>query len=69
VLDRFDVLITKARSQLLALLRSLAKSGEIETAIICGSLKEKPAELPAEFNAVWIENGVAGEDVQLREAS
>lgn len=69
VLDRFDVLITKARSQLLALLRSLAKSGEIETAIICGSLKEKPAELPAEFNAVWIENGVAGEDVQLQQAS
>lgn len=69
VLDRFDVLITKARSQLLALLLSLAKSGEIETAIICGSLKEKPAKLPAEFNAVWIENGVAGEDVQLQQAS
>lgn len=69
VLDRFDVLITKARSQLLALLLSLAKSGEIETAIISGSLKEKPAKLPAEFNAVWIENGVAGEDVQLQQAS
>lgn len=69
VLDRFDVLITKARSQLLALLRSLAKSGEIETAIICGSLKERPAKLPAEFNAVWIENGIAGDDVQLQQAS
>lgn len=69
VLDRFDVLITKARSQLLALLLSLAKSGEIETAIICGSLKEKPAKLPAEFNAVWIENGVAGDEVELQQAS
>lgn len=68
VLDRFDVLISKARSQLLALLLSLSKSGDIETAIICGSLKEKPAKLPAEFNAVWIENGVAGDDVQLQQA-
>ena len=68
VLDRFDVLITKARSQLLALLLSLAKSGEIETAIICGSLKERPAKLPAEFNAVWIENGVAGDDLELQKA-
>lgn len=69
LLDRFDVLITKARSQLLALLLSLAKSGEIETAIICGSLKEKPAKLPTEFNAVWIENGVAGDEVELQQAS
>lgn len=69
VLDCFDVLITKARSQLLALLLSLAKSGEIETAIICGLLKEKPAKLPAEFNAVWIENGVADDEVELQQAS
>lgn len=68
VLDRFDVLITKARSQLMGLLLSLAKSGEIETAIICGSLKEKPTTLPAQFNAVWIENGVAGGDVELQKA-
>lgn len=69
VLDRFDVLITEARSQLFALLRALAKSGEIETAIICGSLKEKPAKTPPEINAVWIENGIAGGDVELQQAS
>ena len=68
VLDRFDVLITKARSQLMGLLLSLAKSGEIETAIICGSLKEKPTTLPAQFNAVWIEGGVAGDDLELQKA-
>ena len=68
VLDRFDVLITKARSQLMGLLLSLAKSNEIETAIICGSLKEKPTTLPAQFNAVWIENGVAGDDLELQKA-
>ncbi len=68
VLDRFDVLITKARSQLMGLLLSLAKSGEIETAIICGSLKEKPTTLPAQFNAVWIESGVAGDDLELQKA-
>lgn len=67
LMDRFDVLITAARSQLLALLRSVAKSNAIQS-IICGSLKEKPTTLPADFNAVWIENGTAGGDVQLQKA-
>ncbi|SCW91938.1 ABC transporter ATP-binding protein [Pseudomonas sp. NFACC05-1] len=68
LMDRFDVLITAARSQLLALLRSVAKSNGIQS-IICGSLKEKPTTLPADFNAIWIENGTAGGDVQLQKAS
>ena len=69
VLDRFDVLLPAVRAQLLGSLINLAKSGDIETAIVCGSLKEKPARLPAEINAVWIEGGVAGGDVELQEAS
>ncbi len=69
VLDRFDVLLPTVRGQLFGMLMSLAKSGDIETAIVCGSLKEKPAKLPAEINAVWIEGGIAGGDVQLQQAS
>lgn len=68
VLDRFDVLLPAVRAQLLGSLINLAKSGDIETAIVCGSLKEKPARLPAEINAVWIEGGVAGGDVELQKA-
>lgn len=69
VLDRFDVLLPAVRAQLLGSLINLAKSGDIETAIVCGSLKEKPARLPPEINAVWIEGGVAGGDAELKEAS
>ncbi|MGP5352490.1 AAA family ATPase [Pseudomonas helleri] len=65
VLDRFDVLLPAVRAQLLGSLINLAKSGDIETAIVCGSLKEKPARLPPEINAVWIEGGVAGGDAEF----
>jgi len=68
VLDRFDVLLPAVRAQLLGSLIRLAKSGEIETAIVCGSLKEKPTRLPAEISAVWIEGGVAGGGVELQKA-
>lgn len=57
--DRADVLLPKVRAQFLGMVLSMAKSGDIDTAIICGSLKEKPASLPAEIQAIWIENGVA----------
>ncbi|MGO2200477.1 AAA family ATPase [Pseudomonas helleri] len=68
VLDRFDVLLPAVRAQLLGSLINLAKSGDIETAIVCGSLKEKPARLPPEINAVWIEGGVAGGETELQKA-
>lgn len=52
VLDRADVLLPAVRAKHLGMLQVPAKSGEIETAIVCGSLKEKPATLPLEFTAV-----------------
>lgn len=67
LMDRFDVLLPSVRAQLLGLLRSLTKAGELQ-AIICGSLKEKPTKLPDDFQVVWIENGTAGSDVQLQKA-
>ncbi|MGV6394544.1 AAA family ATPase [Pseudomonas caspiana] len=61
VLDRFDVLDMPSRTQCIGMLLTLAKSGEIESAVVCGTLKEKPAKLPPEIQAIWIANGIAGE--------
>lgn len=60
VLDRFDVLDLQGRADLLAWLDILAANGEIETALIFGTLKALPAELPATIDAHWIEAGVLG---------
>jgi len=57
VLDRFDVLDLPSRAQLLGLLIQMAKAGEIDSVIVSGTLKAKPAALPTEINAVWIERG------------
>ncbi|AZD50545.1 AAA family ATPase [Pseudomonas chlororaphis] len=69
ILDRFDVLDLPGRGQLLGMLVAMAKSGTIDSAIVCGTLKAKPAKLPPEINAVWIEDGVAAGDQQLQKAS
>lgn len=67
LMDRFDVLLPAVRAQLLGMLLNLSKAHGVQ-AIICGSLKEKPTKLPADFQVVWIENGTAGGDVQLQKA-
>jgi hypothetical protein len=66
VLDRFDVLDLKGREDLLAWLDILASGGEIDTALIFGTLKALPSQLPETIDAHWIERGVLG---QLKEAA
>ncbi len=66
VLDRFDVLDLKGREDLLYWLDALAHDGEIDTALIFGTLKGLPSELPETVEAFWIDNGMAG---QLKEAA
>lgn len=66
VLDRFDVLDLKGREDLLVWLDILAQDGEIDTALIFGTLKGLPAQLPETVEAFWIDNGVAG---QMKEAA
>lgn len=66
VLDRFDVLDLKGREDLLYWLYALAHEGEIDTALIFGTLKGLPAELPETAEAFWLENGMAG---QMKEAA
>ncbi|WP_286920095.1 MULTISPECIES: AAA family ATPase [Pseudomonas] len=68
MLDRFDVLDLPARGQLLGMLVSLAKANEIESAIVLGTLKAKPAKLPPEISAVWIEGGIAQQEQPMQQA-
>lgn len=66
VLDRLDVLDLKGREDLIAWLDILAQDGEINTALIFGTLKALPANLPQTIAAHWLENGVVA---QLKEAA
>lgn len=61
--DRFDVLDGSGRFQALAFLENISKSGEIDTAIICGTIKEDQAKSIAsafnnEVTVCWIKDGV-----------
>jgi hypothetical protein len=59
VLDRFDVLMLKARGQLLGMLCKLIQLGNMDTIIMLGTMKEIPAALPAEVTGVWVKDGIA----------
>lgn len=66
VLDRFDVLDMQGREDLLYWLDGLAQDGDIQTALLFGTLKSLPAKLPGHIGAHWIEHGVAG---QIKQAA
>lgn len=66
VLDRFDVLDMKGREDLLYWLDGMAQDGDIESAIIFGTLKSLPALSFETIEAFWIDNGVAG---QMKDAA
>lgn len=61
VLDRMDVLDLPGRSELLGWLDTLAELGEIDTALVFGTLKARPTQLPAHIEAHWIERGYVAE--------
>lgn len=66
VLDRFDVLDLKGREDALYWLDGLAQDGDIDTALVFGTLKAIPAQLLPSVEGFWIENGTAG---QFKEAA
>jgi tetratricopeptide (TPR) repeat protein len=66
VLDRFDVLDLKGREDLLYWLDALAIDGDLDCALVFGTLKGIPAQLPDTVCAHWIEDGVSG---QMKEAA
>jgi hypothetical protein len=61
VLDRFDVLQDSARGEALGWLDALARDGEIDTAIILGTLRAMSRSLPATIQTLWLTAGEAGE--------
>lgn len=69
VLDRFDVLDLPGRSQALGWLDVLADTGEIDSAIVLGTLKALPPSLPETIGAHWIEKGVIEAEVVEEEAA
>ncbi len=58
VLDRFDVLDLAGRADLIAWLDILAQNDEVQTALILGTLKALPANLPPTIEARWLDDGV-----------
>lgn len=68
VLDRFDVLDLQGRADLLAWLDVLASTGDVDTVLLFGTLKQPPVKLPSTAAAVWIEAGVAQLAEQLQAA-
>ncbi len=66
MLDRFDVLDLPGRSNAINWLHALAEEGHIETALVFGTLKQLPAQLPPTFSSFWIADGVIE---ALREAA
>jgi energy-coupling factor transporter ATP-binding protein EcfA2 len=66
VLDRFDVLDLQGRADALGWFDVLADTGEVDTALLFGTLKALPASLPETIGCSWIESGVCG---QLQEAA
>ncbi|SEN67849.1 hypothetical protein SAMN05216325_1331, partial [Nitrosomonas marina] len=70
VLDRFDVLDLGNRSSLIYWLDELAQAGELDSCIIFGTMKKRPASLPETITAYWVENGeVVADDEQSQEAA
>ena len=59
VLDRFDLLDLPDRAQCLEWLDTLGIEGEIDTAIVIGTLKALPTGLSERIGAHWIEAGVS----------
>lgn len=64
LLDRFDLLDGKGRSDLFYWVEGLAESGAVETVLLFGTLKAQPSDLPPTFRSYWIADGkVVGQAV------
>lgn len=57
VLDRLDVLELKGRPQLCSMVSKLVDIGNLDSLVMCGTMKAKPA-MPDGFQSLWIESGV-----------
>ncbi len=58
MLDRFDCLNSTGRADMIAWLRDITADGAIETAIVFGTMKDKPV-LPKDCQLVWMSDGTS----------
>ncbi|NDI85122.1 hypothetical protein [Undibacterium crateris] len=63
MLDRFDCLNAEGRSDMIAWLEEITASGSIDSAIVFGTMKDKP-KLPSTCQLVWMINGENEQDTQ-----
>ncbi|MFB8828705.1 hypothetical protein ACE0DR_03620 [Azotobacter sp. CWF10] len=68
-LDRFDVLQPSARPQILGLLRTLTQGGDLDTAILAGTMKEPMAKVPTGIQSVWIAEGSIVASISQQQAA
>lgn len=68
VLDRFDCLDAAGRSDVLGLLDELAETGQVDSALLLGTLKGAPAAPTAHYTTYWINHGTQ-EQPELRAAA
>lgn len=62
-LDRADLLEPKARPEMLGWLDQLAQAGQIDTGLVCITLKQPPSGLPDTMTSHWIENGTVAASI------
>jgi hypothetical protein len=58
LLDRFDVLDIKGRSQALAWLDTLGINNEVDTVLVGATLKSATSAWPESFEAFWVHDGI-----------
>ena len=69
MVDEFDLLDMPSRSAYLGWLIDLAENKEVDSVVLFGTLKEKPAKLPPEVAAHWIQDGLLKNDQAIEEAA
>ena len=57
VIDRLDVLSLKHRPKLAGLLLKLTELGNLDSVVLCGTMKAAP-QMPAGFQSLWIDKGI-----------
>ena len=58
MVDEFDLLDLPSRSAYLGWLIDLAENKEVDSVVLFGTLKEKPAKLPPVISVHWLQDGV-----------
>lgn len=64
VIDRMDVLDLPNRATFMGWIDAISNAGDIDTALICATLKDLPKGFPDNWSLHWLENGVIYDQAQ-----